>query len=58
MTTLVCIAAAGTIAAVAYMSWEFLTAPLVDENERMIDEVQDDPRPAQVLREGQRGVRL
>jgi len=33
-------------------------APLVDENERLVDEVHDDPRPAQVLRERQRGVRL
>ena len=32
-------------------------APLFDENEQPIDDVTDDPRPAQVLREGQKAVR-
>lgn len=39
---------AGSLAAMLVLA---RNAPLYDENERPVDEVQDDPRPAQVLRD-------
>lgn len=45
----------GCLAGMAYM---FAAAPLVDADEYPCDETQDDPRPAQILRDAQKGVRL
>ena len=42
--------AAVCIGALGIMTVLVIRAPLVDENERPIDEVQDDPRPGEVLR--------
>ena len=54
MNALAWIAAVGCLASVAWMSVEFLRAPLIADE---LDDITDDPRPAQVLQEGQRGVR-
>lgn len=48
MNTLAWIAAAGCLASVVWMSVEFLRAPLIGDE---LDDITDDPRPAQVLRE-------
>jgi hypothetical protein len=58
MSTLAWIAVAGFAGSLTYIAWLVSTAPLHDADERPVDEVQDDPRPAQVLREAQKGVRL
>ena len=54
MNALAWIAVAGCLASVLWMTVEFLTAPLIADE---MDDITDDPRPAHVLREGQRGVR-
>jgi hypothetical protein len=55
MSALAWIAVAGTFIVVLYVAWAWMlwSAPLYDADERPVDEVQDDPRPAQVLRQYQ-----
>jgi hypothetical protein len=53
MSALAWIAVAGFAGSLAYIAWLVWSAPLHDADERPVDEVQDDPRPAQVLRQYQ-----
>ena len=51
MSALAWIAVAGFAGSLTYIAWMVRTAPLHDADERPVDEVQDDPRPGEVLRE-------
>ncbi|CAB4137704.1 hypothetical protein UFOVP319_61 [uncultured Caudovirales phage] len=44
------------LGSLAFMYRMVSTAPLYDADERPVDEVQDDPRPGDVLREGWGGL--